>query len=53
MASIANLIPGSKYEIRVVSRSDLGETASLARIVVIGKDPGTLRAHKFADIGAT
>lgn len=39
-AVIDNLEPGYAYQVRVVTKSDLGESMSLVGEVVAGADPG-------------
>ena len=41
-AIIRDLDPGGPYELRVVTKSDLGESMSLVEQVIAGADPGKL-----------
>ena len=40
LATLKGLDPDTTYELRVVAKSDLGESASLVQEVVAGMDPG-------------
>jgi len=39
-AIIKHLEPGRKYDIQVVTRSDLGESSGVIQVIVAGADPG-------------
>jgi len=39
-AMIKHLEPGRKYDIQVITRSDLGESSGVIQVIVAGADPG-------------
>ena len=40
LAMIRDLEPGRKYDMQVVTRSDLGESFGVMQVIVAGTDPG-------------
>jgi len=41
-AMIKHLEPGRKYDIEVITRTDLGESSGVIQVIVAGADPGQL-----------
>ena len=44
-ATIKQLEPGREYDIRVITRSDLGESSGVIQVIVAGADPGQSLRH--------